>query len=77
MEEEWNQKARMAAEAAAWVDLLRNANDLTRRTFDEWVTRDPRHVAEFLAAKVIANEVRGLHAVRWLEVSRAARSAFE
>jgi hypothetical protein len=77
MEEEWNQRARIAAEAAAWVDRLRNANELTRRTFDEWVTRDPLHVAEFLAAKVIANEVRGLQAVRWLQVSRAARSAFE
>lgn len=77
MEEEWNQKTRIAAEAAAWVDRLRNANELTRQTFDEWVTRDARHVAEFLAAKVIANEVRGLQAVRWLQVSRAARSAFE
>lgn len=77
MEEEWNQKTRIAAEAAAWVDRLRNANELTRQTFDEWITRDPLHVAEFLAAKVIANEVGCLQAVRWLEVSRAARSALE
>jgi hypothetical protein len=76
MDQEWNQEERIATEAAAWVERLRDANEGTLRTFDQWLTQDPQHVVEFLIAKVIAGEMRGLNAVRWRQVRRTTRSGF-
>jgi transmembrane sensor len=74
MEQEPDAKARIEAEASAWVERLRNAEARTRRRFEQWVTADPRHLQAYLTARVIAHELRDLQAFRWRYLRRMMAS---